>query len=295
MASELAGLFECVVNVSEGRDRTVVDTLASAAGAALLDVHADPDHHRSVFTLGGPVDAVETAARRLAELALDLIDLRGHRGVHPRLGAVDVVPFVALDPAEADRAVDAARGYAGWAGGTLGVPVFLYDRADPQGRTLPDTRRDAFSARPPDHGPAGPHPSFGAVAVGARDVLVAVNWELGTADAGVARAVAGDVRERDGGLPGVRALGLPLASRDTAQVSMNLVDVEATSLEDAHRAVSEAAAARRVSVERVELVGLVPAAELARWSAEFRSWSGIGDDHTIEARLRRAGWLAESV
>jgi glutamate formiminotransferase len=279
-------MLECVPNVSEGRDRAVLDALARACRRALLDRHVDVDHHRSVFTLAGhePADAAE-AVRRLAHAVADLLDLTTHAGVHPRLGALDVVPFVALDGEPAATATDAAREFARWVATELSLPVFLYDDADPDRRTLPDARRDAFVRRAPDFGPAVPHPRLGAVAVGARPPLVAVNCELARDDIRLARELARAVRERDGGLAGVRALGLHLDSTRTAQVSMNLVALERTSLPRACERVRELARAAGNDVARVELVGLVPAAELTRADPEFLDWSGIDDDQTIECRL----------
>jgi glutamate formiminotransferase len=215
------------------------------------------------------------------------IDLRRHVGVHPRLGAVDVVPFVALAGSVPGDAVAAARTFAARLADELGVPTFLYDQADPDGRSLPDVRRDAFTRRAPDHGP--PVPTFGATAVGARPPLVAVNCVLVGTDLARARAIATAVRERDGGLPGVRALGLALTSRRRVQVSMNLVALERTGLEEACAAVVRAAQARGDDVAEVELVGLVPAAEVARSSAEFRSWVGLDAARTIEGRLAARG------
>lgn len=292
-APALRGCFECVANVSEGRDRTVVDSLASACGAALLDVHTDPDHHRSVLTLGGRLETVERGIRTLARRSAELLDVGLHRGgVHPRLGALDVVPFVALDPGDRQEAAEAAHRFAGWMGGTLAVPVFLYDDADPQRRSLPEARAEAFAARPPDFGPARPHATMGAAAVGARDPLVAVNFRLDRDDLDLARRLARRIRERDGGLPGVRALGFRLDSRAAAQVSANLVDLERTGLEAACAAVRDAARAERAEVAAVELVGLLPAVELERCSPELRAWAGLGDGDTVEARLARAGALS---
>ncbi|HEY3670560.1 MAG TPA: glutamate formiminotransferase [Acidimicrobiia bacterium] len=280
-------MLECVPNVSEGRDPHVLDTLAAACGAALLDLHVDADHHRSVFTLAG--STTSDAVRSLALAVAEHVGLMGHAGAHPRLGALDVVPFVALDGDTRVDAVDAAHAFATWAVDALAVPIFFYDGADGAGRTLPATRRDAFRARPPDLGPSTPHPTLGAVAVGAREPLVAVNCELARDDVVLARAIATQVRERDGGLPGVRALGLRLDSVGRAQVSMNLVALERTGLQDACRAVEARARDAGAEVARVELVGLVPAAELARCDDEFRAWSGIGPDDTIEGRLRALG------
>jgi len=274
-----------VPNVSEGRDHSVLDALADACGPALLDHHVDPDHHRSVFTLAG--DDTMQAVRSLARAVAERVDLTRHAGIHPRLGALDVVPFVALDGSGPGDAIVAAREFASWAAEALTLPVFLYDAADPAGRTLPETRRDAFTARAPDLGPSHPHPTLGAVAVGARAPLVAVNCELARDDVTLARAIATRVRERDGGLPGVRALGLHLDSVGRAQVSMNLVALERTGLQDACRAVDALARDAGTAVARVELVGLLPAAELARCDEDFRRWSGIGADATIEVRVAR--------
>jgi len=272
--------------VSEGRDARALDAFAAACGPSLLDVHVDADHHRSVFTLAGPgsLDA-EDAARRLACAVADHVDITEHRGVHPRIGALDVVPFVALGDSDRADAVRAAHAFAMWAASELMVPVFLYGDAAFDRRALPDVRRDAFTVRAPDDGPPSPHPRLGAVAVGARPVLVAVNCDLDRDDVALARSIARAVRERDGGLPGVRALGLLLASRGAVQVSMNLVDLDATGLQEACRRVQALAEAAGAAVARVELVGLLPAAELARCDADFRAWSGIGTEQTIEARL----------
>ena len=157
----------------------------------MLDVHTDADHHRSVFTLAGADPAVaQEAARRLARAASELVSLADHDGVHPRLGVIDVVPFIALSPTPVAVSVDAARSFAAWVGTELAVPAFLYDLADDLARTLPSVRRDAFTARVPDAGPPAPHPTLGATAVGARRVLVAVNLELENGDLALARAVA---------------------------------------------------------------------------------------------------------
>jgi glutamate formiminotransferase len=278
-------VLECVVNVSEGRRRPVLDALAAAARAVVLDVHADPDHHRSVFTLGGDAGAVERGVRALARAALARLDVREHTGAHPRLGVVDVVPFVALAPTPRDRAIQAALAYARWSADDLGVPVFLYDDADRLHRPLPELRRDAFLRRRPDYGPEDPDVRAGATAVGARPPLVALNCELDRDDLSLARAVARAVRERDGGLPGVRALGLALPSKHTVQVSMNLVALDRTGIEEACEAVRRHANDAGADVVTVELVGLVPAAELDRCHGEFLAWSRISPSSTIEARL----------
>jgi glutamate formiminotransferase len=282
-------MLEAVVNVSEGRDHAVLDALAAACGGALLDLHSDPDHNRSVLTLAtSEPGGADAAVRRLATVVAEDVSLVDHTGVHPRLGALDVVPFVALPPTPADVAVAAARAFGHWLATTMGVPVFFYDAADPSGRTLPDTRADAFVARAPDVGPAAAHPRLGATAIGARPPLIAVNVELDRDDLPLARSVAKGVRERDGGLAGVRALGFRLESSGHAQVSMNLVDLPTTSLERACNEVRDRLRREGVGVARVEIVGLVPAAELDRCSDRFVEWSGISSEQTIEARAARA-------
>ena len=195
-------MLECVANVSEGRDPAVLAALTNACGDALLDLHADADHNRSVFTLAGPGrEDAAAAATGLAAAVAERVSLVGHAGVHPRLGALDVVPFVALEDSDAARAAAAvhARAFGIWWAERFAVPVFFYDDADAARRDLPSVRRDAFRARSPDCGPQEPHPRLGATAVGARRPLVAINCELATGargdrardrDARVARATA---------------------------------------------------------------------------------------------------------
>lgn len=243
-----------MINVSEGRDRSAIRRIAGAGGACLLDVHSDPHHNRSVLTLAG--GDVEAAARAVTTEALRWIDLRLHVGVHPRLGAVDVVPFVPLDGSTMDDALAARDRFAAWAGEELGVPCFLYG---PE-RTLPDVRRRAFTGLSPDTGPAVAHPTAGAICAGARPVLVAYNvWLAGGVEVATARRIAREIRG-----PGLRALGLDVGGR--AQVSMNLVDPYRLGPAQAYDAV-----AARAPVAGAELVGLVPAAVLeavppARWA-----------------------------
>lgn len=264
-------MLECVINISEGRDGAVIEAVATAAGTALLDVHTDAFHHRSVLTLAGP--DVEGAARAVARAAVEHIDLRTHVGVHPRIGAVDVVPFVPLVGSSIADAVRARNEFAAWAGADLALPCFLYGAE----RSLPAVRRDAFDALAPDTGPATPHPSAGACAVGARPVLVAYNLWLAEPDVALARRIATEVRG-----PHVRALGLDVGGR--AQVSCNLVspgDVGPADIADA--------VGSRAAVAGAELVGLVPASVLdavptARWAS-----LDLDPSRTIEARLKQAG------
>ncbi len=288
---------ECVVNVSEGRDRSVIAALTDAAGVHLLDLHFDREHHRSVLTLGGPLDGVEEAARSVARAAVAGIDLTTHSGVHPRLGVLDVVPFVplgALGPTgDAWSAAASARDrFATWASSSLGLPCFLYG---PE-RTLPDVRRHAFSSLIPDFGPGAPHPTAGACAVGVRLPLVAYNvWiadpisprrgDGATTALSVARGLAARLRG-----PSVRTLGLSLASG--AQVSCNLIDPSTAAIAELYDDVVAGARAEGCSVVRAELVGLLPentlrAVPRTRW-AEL----DLGEDRTIEFRLAERGWAS---
>jgi glutamate formiminotransferase len=281
-------VLECVINVSEGRDMEALRALAEACGSSLVDIHADADHHRAVFTLAGPGphDACD-AARELALAVASKLSLEGHNGEHPRFGMLDVVPFVALGGTNAERAqaAEAARTFGEWWAETGAVPVFLYDDADPDGRDLPHARSHAFKSRAPDFGPPAPHPQLGATAVGARRPLIAVNCVLVSRDISVARRIARMMRERDGGLRGVRALGFALPNADRVQVSMNLTEIDHTGVQDACLHVRDLAQELGTDVGAVELVGLLPRRELDRCSDDFLVWSGIDAGTTIEARI----------
>ena len=281
-------MLECVANVSEGRLASAIDALAEATGPALLDVHRDADHNRSVFTIAGSPHETLTAVRRLAAAVASTLDLGAHEGVHPRLGALDVVPFVALESTPHETATTAARAFATWWASAHGVPCFFYDDADPKARDLPSVRRDAFAERLPDRGPSGAHPRLGATAVGARPVLVALNCVLDGGAVEDARHIAREARERDGGMPGVRALGFWLESRDRPQVSMNLVDLERTGVEKACARIEELARARGHQLREIELVGLMPAAELARCGPEVRAAASLDEQRTIEGLYAEA-------
>jgi len=292
--------LECVPNVSEGRRPDVVARLAAAAsapGVQLLDVSSDPDHNRSVLTLAGEPEDLIAGLLALYEAALAEIDLRRHEGVHPRIGAVDVVPFVPLGETPMAVAVAAARRLAPEVGSRFGLPVYLYEEAAarPERRSLASIRRGGFEglapklADPlwtPDHGPARAHPSAGATVIGARFFLIACNAILDTADVAVARAVAAAVRESGGGLPAVRALGFYLPSRGRAQVSMNLVDFRRTSLGQALDRVREEAAARGARVEASELIGLLPRQAALDVAREALRLPALGPSQLLEERLR---------
>jgi glutamate formiminotransferase len=261
-------VLESVINVSEGRREAAITAIAAAAGPCLLDVHRDPHHHRTVLTLAGA--GVEAAARATALMAVSILDLRAHDGAHPRLGAVDVVPFVPLDGTRPADARAAQLRFAGWMADALDVPCFLYGAR----LSLPEVRRRAFRTLWPGTGPASPHPTAGASCVGARPVLVAYNAWLGEgAGIDVARAAARAVRG-----PALRALAFEVGDR--VQVAMNLVDPSALGPAQAYDAV-----ARQAPVDRGELVGLVPAAVLD--AVPPHRWPELDLDpaRTIEARL----------
>jgi len=279
-------IYECVVNVSEGRDDGVLAELAASAAPALLDLHRDPDHNRAVLTMAGPAGAVVPAARALAAAAVARLDLRAHRGAHPRLGVLDVVPFVPYQPGRpAPEDLTAAAvlrdEFARWLGAELGVPSFLYGPL-PGGRTrtLPDIRRGAFRDLAPDFGPPRADPRSGATAVGARRVLVAYNvW---VSSAAVARRVAPLVRGAH-----VRALGLAVGPR--AQVSCNLIDPGRLGPDRLYDRVTALVAEAGGTVEGAELVGLVPAAVLDVIARDRWAELGLSDDSTVESALARSG------
>jgi glutamate formiminotransferase len=266
-------VLECVINISEGRDLERVARIGAAAGSDLLDVHSDPHHHRSVLTIVG-----EDGARAVASAAVSELDLRGHDGVHPRLGVLDVVPFVALAGSTDADALVARDRFARWLADAHDVPCFLYG---PE-RSLPEVRREAFRSLTPDAGPGTPHPTAGASAVGARGALVAYNvWVTGD-ELAMVRRVAGAVRG-----PGLRALGLRVGDR--LQVSMNLVEPGRVGPAAAYDLVAAAVADEGASVTGVELVGLLPDAVLR--TVPERRWAelALGADRTIEARLASRG------
>ncbi len=265
-------MLECVINISEGRQLDIVSTIAEQAGVDLLDVHTCAEHNRSVLTGVG-----ETAPRAVTAAAVELLDIRHHRGAHPRIGVVDVVPFVPLASSSMADAVAARDSFAVWAATKLGIPCFTYGPStDPRGdRTLPDVRRGAFVGIDPSAGPAEPHPTAGAIAVGARDLLVAYNLWLGKSDLELARSIASAIRSES-----VRALGLRVG--DDVQVSMNLIAPDLTGPADVWDFV-----ARRAAIERAELVGLIPRSVLDAVDPERRDELDLAPGSTIEARLAK--------
>ncbi|MFN0105098.1 MAG: glutamate formimidoyltransferase [Bryobacteraceae bacterium] len=307
MSGNNGPLVECVANFSEGRRPEVIAALAQSIrdveGVALLDIDSDTDHNRCVITFAGSPEHVGEAAVRAVGWAAELIDLNEQDGVHPRIGAADVIPFVPLQRVTLIE--------CGWIAHSVGaeiwnrfrVPVYLYGEAAilPARRALPNVRQIGFERlreavktdiqRFPDYGQAELHPTAGAVAVGARKILIAWNIELETEDVEIARSIAAVIRESDGGFPGIRALGLSLASKNTTQVSINSTDYEATPPHLVLPRVEQLAAEHGVVVRGTELIGLIPQKALD-WAAEAGvdlRIQNLQPDSTIEARLAAAG------
>jgi glutamate formiminotransferase / 5-formyltetrahydrofolate cyclo-ligase len=253
-------IFEIVPNLSEGRDASTIDRAVTAAercGAKVLHRTSDPVHHRSVITIAGERGPACDAAVAIAGIALERIDLRRHTGVHPRMGALDVLPFVPLGAATMAQAVEVAHEAGRRIWSRYKIPSFYYGEAalSPQRRSLPDVRPNPIG--PPDVGTLPFHPSAGAIAIGARGPLVAFNIELDTDDLRVARAIARRIRARDGGLRTVRAMAFPLR-KGAVQVSLNVTDERATPLYRVFEVVRSLAADRGVSIVRGELIGCIP-------------------------------------
>jgi len=302
----MAALLEFIPNFSEGKDHAKVDRIVAAMtavpGAALLSKELDASHNRAVVTLAGTPEAMAEAAFRGARAALAEIDLRTHKGEHKRMGAMDVCPFVPLTGAVMADAVDAARRAGARIGKELELPVFLYAEACTREsrRVLGNFRnkefeglRDLVGRDPeyaPDFGPARMHESAGGVAVGARNFLIAYNVNLRTPDVQVAKDIAKAVREKDGGLPKVQAMGFWLDDLKLAQVSMNLLDFQVTSMRRVFDEVAKLATARGVAVDHSELVGLAPAAALDAATAQHVKLRGFAPQAMIvEQKLAAAG------
>ena len=292
-------LIEAIPNVSEGRRTAVVDALATAIvetpGARLLDHSADPSHNRSVFTLVGDAAALVEALLRVFAIAVREVDLRHHTGAHPRMGAVDVVPFVPLQHTPLSACITLARTVADAVATRFSIPVYLYEAAatGPARQRLEDVRRGQFEGLAermrqdwrPDFGPASPHPSAGATAIGARGPLVAYNVNLATGDVEIARRIASLIRTRAGGLPAVKAMGVDLAHRRLAQVSMNLVDYRQTPIPEAFAFVKREAARLGVGIADSEIIGLVPAEALDGATEADLQLDRFSLDQVLEKRL----------
>ena len=294
--------IECVPNFSEGRDvgviRAIRETLDGVPGAHVLDVHADESHHRSVYTCVGEPEAVAEAVFRAVRLAVERIDLTGHTGEHPRMGAADVVPFVPLGDATLDVCVAMAERVGERIGRELQVPVYLYGLAAREGQSveLPIIRQGGFealrgalrnnSARTPDYGPSAVHATAGATAVGVRSLLVAFNVFLDTSDVRTANRVARQLRTSNGGLPCVRAKGFLVAGQ--AQVSMNLLDVDVVDPQTAFDVVVRLAMECGTNVIRSEFVGLVPQQAVSQSTEASLRLASRLSDHLLEPKVQHA-------
>ena len=288
--------LESVPNISEGSDETTLVALRDSMSqpARLLDIHVDPDHNRSVYTLVGTAEElVETLLAGIGTAA-ERIDLREHSGAHPRIGAADVVPLVPLRPEDEPKAREAVLALADRVASDLGLPVFFYGRLTDDGREPAFFRRggpDELQRRidagelAPDRGPRRLHPTAGGVVLGVRRPLIAFNVNLRSHDVGVARALAALVRERDGGYPGVRALGLDLPSAGFVQVSMNVTDWEAAALHDIVGRIVREAEERGVEVAGSELVGLMPAGAAVAAAGSVLRIAGFDASRVLELRL----------
>lgn len=294
-------LVKCVPNISEGRDLSRVDQVIRAItahpGILLLHRTSDVDHNRSVITFAGPAASILDAAVAAVGKAAELIDLRVQRGVHPRLGALDVLPFVPLEGTTLGECVELAHKAGERIWSELRIPVYFYEAAAlrAERKKLEDVRRGEFEGlaqavhaspdKRPDVGGPGLHTTAGAVIVGARKVLIAYNINLHTADLAIAKEIAAKIRERGGGFAGLKALGVPLASRSMVQVSMNVTDHEATPLHIIYKRVEELAAAHGVTVAESELIGLVPQQALETAAAGFLQLTDFRRDRVLENRI----------
>ena len=292
--------IECVPNISEGRRLDVInglaETLRAVPGLRVLDVQSDPTHNRSVFTLAGTAAGMTAGIPKLFEGAIAAIDLRTHEGEHPRLGAVDVVPFIPIDGVTMAECVTLAKTIAADVAARFGLPVYLYEDASTNAarKNLEDIRRGEFEglaakmAQPawaPDFGPATPHVSAGASVIGARMPLIAYNINLATNRLDVAKKIAAAIRMSSGGLRFVKAMGIPLEDRGIVQVSMNLTNHEKTPMYRVFDLVKREAERYGVQVLESEIVGLVPSAALTQTAEYFLRLEGFSSNQILEKKL----------
>lgn len=301
MLHQANDFIECVMNVSEGRDIDCIQSISaqveSVPGSYLLDCSSDPDHHRTVLSFIGGYDSILDSAYATIRRAIELIDMRTHRGVHPRIGAVDVVPFVPLGSFSMESCIELARSLGDRVAGRLGIPVYLYEDAAlrPDRTQLPDIRRGGLEGlaktiatdpyRTPDFGPALLHPTAGAIIIGARVPLIAFNIYLGTGDVELARRIARSIRERDGGMQKVRAMGFFIARKQRAQVSINLRDYRQTSILAVWERVRREAEDLGVSVVSSEIIGLAPSAALNDSACKRLGLETSGGSPILERRI----------
>jgi glutamate formiminotransferase / 5-formyltetrahydrofolate cyclo-ligase len=298
----VAQIIECIPNVSEGRRPEVVDAIAAAIrgvpGVRLLDASSDPSHNRSVFTFAGDAAAVKAAVLAMFARALPAIDLRTHSGEHPRLGAIDVIPFVPIDGVSMAECVTLAKEVAQEVGSRFQVPVYLYEEAaaTPARKNLEDIRRGEFEGLAakmasagwaPDFGPATPHATAGASVIGARMPLIAYNINLNTDRLDVAKKIAAAIRHSSGGFRFVKAAGFELKDRGVVQVSMNLTNYEKTPVFRVFEAVQREAARYGVTILESEIVGLIPAAALNACAEYYLQVAGFNANQILENKLRQ--------
>src|SRR5918992_4409747 len=302
----MPGLIECVPNFSDGRRPEVVGEIVHAIGqiegVTVLDHSLDPTHNRSVVTFAGSAEPVVRAATAAVGRALELIDMEQHTGAHPRIGAVDVIPFVPLGGTRIEECVDLARRFGEQIAMRFDIPVYLYGEAAlrPERKRLADVRRGQYEGlkaeiganpeRAPDFGPHHLHPRGGAIAVGARKALIAFNVNLATDDLAVAKRIAHTIRESSGGLPAVQAMGVLLENpgdKRYAQVSMNLVDWERTGISTAVREIRRLALEAGTDIDHCELIGLAPTGALLEVAADALGLRDFSSDQALELRLAR--------
>ena len=292
-------LLECVPNISEGRDEKKIALISEEVkrikGVKLLGVSSDKDHHRSVLTFIGEPDSIKDAALSMALKAIELIDMREHHGAHPRLGAVDVVPFVPIQGVEMKEAVEVAR-ELGKELGRRGVPVFYYEEAAtcPDRKDLPSIRKGEYEGLKeklndphwkPDEGPNLFNPKSGATVVGARFPLVAYNVNLRTKDLNIAKEIAKKVRFKDGGFPHVRAMGVDLKEKGMVQVSMNLTNYRVTGIPKVFDFIREEARKKGVEIAESEIIGLIPLGVLEGVAQHYLEYPEFSIRHVIEQRI----------
>ncbi len=293
-------LVECVPNFSEGRRPEVVsrilDAITSVPGVRLLDHSSDASHNRTVVTfLGDPASAKESALRAAAR-AVELIDMEQHQGAHPRIGATDVIPFVPVSGVSMEECVALARELGQDLGDKLGIPVYLYEEAAtrPERKNLARVREGEYEGlkqsistpeRKPDFGPARMHPTAGATAVGARSPLIAFNINLGTAEVGIAKTIARAIRGSSGGYPSIKAMGVLIEDRNTAQVTINVCNYREVPLSRVFQAVKSEAARYGVPVISSEIVGLLPMEALLEAASFYLRLEGFSPQQVLEQRL----------
>jgi len=297
----MPAIVECVPNFSEGRRKEVVDrivySIRSVPGIKILDVEMDPDHNRSVVTFTGNREHVQEGAFRGARAASELIDLNKHKGQHPRMGALDVLPFVPISGVTLEDCVQIANKVGARIAKELKIPVYLYEAAArrPERTNLENVRRGEFEGlreavlsdetRYPDDGPRMLHPTAGAVAVGARMPLIAFNVNLKSSDVKIAKEIAKKIRASSGGLPKVKALGFALEARDMVQVSMNLTDYTVTPISEVFEAITREAKERNVEIAESEIIGLIPLDAVCDLAAKFLKISRFGSSQVLERRM----------